>query len=75
MDIFLLWNVYFAPILLILGIVLQAIFLYKTHLSFALPSIGAFCISVIAYVDSDIVLFVGQLALLFLQFCMRRNND
>ncbi len=74
MDTFLLWNIYYGPILLILGIVLQALFLYKTHFSFAIPCAGAFCISVVAYVDSDIVLFVGQMALLFLQFCMRRKN-
>ncbi len=74
MDFILQWNMYYGPILLILGIVLQAIFLYKTHLSFVFPGIGALCISCVAYMDSDLILFVGQMAVLFLQFCLRKKN-
>ncbi len=74
MDDILSWNMYYGPALLFLAIVLQGFFLIKPKISFIFPCVGALCMSAIAFVDSDITLFLGQMALLFLQFCLREKS-
>ncbi len=68
-----LWNIYYGPILLGLGILLQVVFMLKWKRSFILSCLGALCISIVCYMDKDITLFIGQVFVLFFQFLIRRT--
>ncbi len=67
------WNIYYGPFFLIVGIALQALFMFRPRTSFYIPCLGAICISIVCYMDRDITLFIGQLALLFFQLLLRQK--
>ena len=68
------WNLYIGPLLLALGIISQAIFIYNPKISFILPLFGSLCISIICYIDSDIILFIGQIIILFFEYLLRQKK-
>ncbi len=74
MNDILQWNTLYGPLLLCFGIGLQAFFFIKLNSSFIFPCVGALCISFVAFMDKDITLFLGQLALLFLQWCLHKKE-
>ncbi len=68
------WNIYYGPLLLGIGIVLQALFIFRPRLPFFIPCLGAACIAFICYMDRDVALFVGQIFILLFQFLIRRSS-
>ncbi len=55
------WNIYLGPLLLGIGIFLQIYFFFRPQITFYCVIFAASLISIVSYMDSDIVLFVGQL--------------
>ncbi len=68
------WNLYIGPLLLALGIILQVYFLLRPNISFFIALIGAVMLGIVAYMDSDIFLFVGQIFILILLWAQKEKK-
>ncbi len=69
------WNLYYGPLLLGIGIFLQVYFLLRLRKPFFLAILGACLISIVAYMDSDMVLFIGQILILILLWLCKNKNE
>ncbi len=74
MTLNIFWNTYLGPILIILGISLQIAFFFKPSMPFKYPILGALCISLLAYVDKDILLYLQQLGLITIQYFLKEKK-
>ncbi len=75
MENILFWNLYLRPCLLLLALALQVYFILKKQNMFIFSVLGAMCVSVVAYMDMDITLFIGQCMLLALQWVLKVKKE